>query len=97
MARYVSFSPPCIFSHSFFGISQSSHIRRIVALRACFEVLRHLAPADDDDSGDSSYSSTGEEEALRRRPPSNFVPAPMLKELVTKVGLRQRPLALFPH
>ena len=66
---------------------QSSHIRRIVALRASFEVLRHLAPTDDDESGDSSLSTTGEEDSLRRRrAPSNFVPAPMLKELVTKVS-----------
>jgi len=78
------------FRGYFLTSMQSSHIRRVVALRASFEVLRHLAPTDDDESGDSSLSTTGEEEVLRRRPPSNFVPATMLKELVTKADLRHR-------
>ena len=56
----------------------------MVALRASFEVLRNLAPNDDDESGDS-FTSTEGDDAAPTRPPSNFVPASMLKELVTKV------------
>lgn len=75
------------FRGYFLTSMQSSHMRRLVALRASFEVLRHLAPTDD--SPDSSLDGDADVDDYKQ-PPSNFVPSNMLKELVTKADLRQR-------
>lgn len=75
------------FRGYFLTSMQASHLRRLVALRASFEVMRHLAP---DDGSSSSSSDLSDSFAARSRPASKFVPPSMLRDLVTKANLRNR-------